>query len=445
MQSHCHSEHRLFLLEFPSSGGMKPNVDPGHPTAYRLLLLILMAVTASSRASPNPGEVFREYLWTHREGDAGGAVRVGGRFDYGGGPIQLPHQFDMDKAIRAEVIIEKLLCHDGTRGLAISVNSNAWIEVPEAPGIPSPQWDYMHHTCLSVPIPLEQLRGGHGNHVRLRVSSAHPWNWPQHLIYGVHFRVYYQPDQKPHPTGEIISPSPGTAMGSSATLEAKASTPNGRVRQVDFVGHHLDVNLEGDGQYSRWHYRFHRASFTNHIGSVTAAPWRFTWDNSWVPDQPKPFRLAARITDETGLIYFTEAVDDLTFQRTGLSVELCKPRDVPMKWLTRSGEHRQKFRVTGNLGKAVAARLVWSSWSPGYMEGLYLNDHLLLEREGPLYACYLHRVTLEDLAILKPGENVLRTGMTPLHDGQMVHGMELNWPGIMVLIQYRLPSEPAPF
>jgi hypothetical protein len=71
------------------------------------------------------------------------------------------------------------------------------------------------------------------------------------------------------------------------------------------------------------------------------------------------------------------------------------------------------------------------------MEGLYLNERRVFEREGPRYAYYAHRVPLVDLEALRPGENVLKTGMTPRHDGQMVHGMELNWPGIMVLIQYR--------
>jgi len=50
-------------------------------------------------------------------------------------------------------------------------------------------------------------------------------------------------------------------------------------------------------------------------------------------------------------------------------------------------------------------------------------------------------VPVRDLSALKPGENVLKTGPTPKHKGQTVHGMEVNWPGIMVLIQYeRHPS-----
>jgi len=33
--------------------------------------------------------------------------------------------------------------------------------------------------------------------------------------------------------------------------------------------------------------------------------------------------------------------------------------------------------------------------------------------------------------------SIVKTGLTPEHNGQMVHGMEVNWPGIMVLIQYQ--------
>jgi hypothetical protein len=386
---------------------------------------------------PRPGDLFREYTWMHATGDAGGSLRVGGRLDYGGGPIHWPQTFDLEHAVRAEIVIEKLLCHEGTRGLAISVNQNDWIAIPDPPGIPEPRWDYMHHTYPVVPIPLNQIKAGEPNQFRLRVGAEHPWNWPQNLIYGVHARVYYDAAMKPHPTGRLVSPRPGQALGTNVILQAEASSPNGAIRSVDFVGHYKDVNLLGDGIYTQWQYHHHRAVLTNHIGSVTTAPWRRAWDTSWIPDQPDPFQLAARVTDETGLIRFTEAIDGLTFQRAGLSVELCKPYDVPEKWLTRRSEHTQKFRVAGDPSKAVAAQLVWVSWCPGYMEGLYLNDHHILDREGPRYAYYAHRVPVPDPAILRPGENTIRTGKTPLYNGKMVHGMEVNWPGIMVLIQYR--------
>jgi hypothetical protein len=403
---------------------------------HNLAFLLSLLASCRSWAQPQPGDVFREYVWSKEGGDAGGALRVGGRVGYGGGTIALPHQFDLEHATRAEVIIEKLLCHDSTRGLAISVNSNEWLVVPEAPGIPAPQWDYQHHIYPVLPVPLTHLRAA-DNQFRMNVSDEHPWKWPQNLIYGVHFRIHYDAAKKLHPTGRLISPKAGAALGTNVELVAEGSSPNHRISKVDFLGHYEDVNLEGDGEYSQWHYHYVRAVLTNHLGSVAAAPWRLIWDTSWVPDQSNPFRLAARISEETGLTYFTKAVEGLTFRRVGLSVELCKTYDVPRKWVTRSGEKTEKFRVTGDLSKTVAAQLVWVSWSPGYMDGLFLNDRRVFDHEGPRYAPYLHRVPLTDLTVLHPGENTLKTGLTPKHNGQMVHGMEVNWPGIMVLIQYR--------
>jgi hypothetical protein len=398
---------------------------------------VILTAPLVARAQPRPGDVFREYLWTNEKGNAGGALRVGGKVGYGGGPIALPQQFDLHDATKAEVVIEKLLCHDGTRGLAISINDNAWIEVPEAPGIPAPQCEYQHHIYPVVAVPLEQLRPTADNQFRLRVSDEHPRKWPQNLIYGVHVRIYYDAAKRAHPAGRLTSLRPGKALGTKVELAVEATSPNSRIQQVDFLGSHEDVNFEGDGQYAQWHYHFVAARLSGQIGSVTAAPWRLTWDTSWVPDQSKPFRLAARITDDTGLIYFTEAVDGLTFDRPELCVELCKPYDVPKRWVTRTGEKAEKFRMDGELGKAVAAQLVWVSWSPGYMEGVLINDRKVFDREGPHYAYFAHRVPLKDLSVLRSGENVLKTALTPKHDGKMVHGMEVNWPGIMVLIQYR--------
>ena len=407
------------------------------PTCCILWGILLISLPNIASANPQPGDVFREYRWTNEGGDAGGSLRVGGRLDYGGGPIELSHDFDLAHASGAEVVIEKLLCHDGTRGLAISVNNHPWIQVPEATGIPEYPWEYQHHTYPVVSVPLAQLNGGTENQFRLKVDEQHSWRWPQNLIYGVHFRVYYDAARKPHPTGRLVSPSVDAELGQEVLLQAEASSPNSPVAQVDFLGNFEDVNLEGDGCYTQWHHHYVRTQLAGHIGTATAAPWHINWNTSWVPDQAKSFRLAARITDETGLTFFTQSVDGLTFDRGDLCVELCKPYDVPKKWVTRSGEREERFRITGDLGKAVAAQLVWCSWSPGYMEGIYVNEHKVFHRQGPRYAYYIHRVTLDDVTVLKGGENVLKTGKTPKHNGKMVHGMEVNWPGIMVLIQYR--------
>jgi len=126
---------------------------------------VLVGIAAVGRAQPVPGDVFREYMWWNEKGDAGGSFRVGGQcgekypdrgwaLDYINAPVVLDLDFDLDQAIRGEVVIEKILCHDSTKGLAIEINGNPWIRVPEAEAIPYPQWEYQHHICPVVPVPM---------------------------------------------------------------------------------------------------------------------------------------------------------------------------------------------------------------------------------------------------------------------------------------------------
>jgi hypothetical protein len=401
-----------------------------------VVILALVLIPAEDVFSQSgPGNVFREYVWYKEGGDAGGSLRVGGRFGYEG-PVTLDHDFDLEDATKAEVIVEKILCHDGTTGLAIRINDSDWIYLPEAANIPAPQCDYQHHIYPTVRIPLSCLKQGRNNEFRMKVDARHPWNWPQNLVYGVHFRIYYDPAKKPHPTGHIADLKSGDTLGKSVTLTAEASSPNGPIKQVDYIGLYEDVNFEGDGIYRQWHYHFFHGRIMHHIGSATDEPYKVTWDSAWVPDQKQTVQVAARIIDSSGMVYMTDAVGDLHLVRPGLSVELCKPYDIPRKWVTRNGEKQERFDVAGDLHKAAAAQLVWSSWSPGYMNGIYINGVKVFDHEGPRYAYFAHRVSLKDTSCLKPGVNILKTGKTPKINGEMVHGMEVNWPGIMVLIQY---------
>ena len=268
----------------------------------------------------------------------------------------------------------------------------------------------------------------------MRVSLKHSWNWPQNLINGVHFRIYYNPEKKAHPTGKITSIASGDGIGLRTRLRVKAESPNGKIKQVDYVGHYYDVNFEGDGVYRQWHYHFFHGKIIHHLGSAHTAPYQITWDTSWVPDQKEPMQIAARIIDETGMIYVTDAVNNLRLVRPGMVVELCEPYNVPQQWVTRKGRKQENFDVAGDLSKATAAQLVWVSWCPGYMEGIFINDKKVFDNEGPNYQYYAHRITLNDLDAFKDGQNVLATGGNTKRG---IHGMEVNWPGIMVLIKYK--------
>ncbi len=414
-------------------------------TTIALLLFGLSNLPADSQ--PQPGDLFREYTWIPQmvKAENGRFLRVGGRLDYQvnedhfpaarhrDGYIPFEQYIDLDHALKAEVVLEKVGSHEDTKNLRISLNGHPFIAVPEAAGIPRPESDYMHHTYPVTGIPLDYLNQGMDNSFKLEVDTAQRWNWPQHLIYGAVLRIYYNPDQLTETVG-LEGVLPDQALGESVALSIDAPTNN--IRQVDYLGLYEGVNHEGDGIYRQWHYHYFRGRLTHHIGGSYQYPFQVTWDTRWIADQSQDIQLAAWVTFNSGLIYFTRPVTGLQLERN-YRVELCKPYDQPKNWVTRAGEFESKLDLKGDPGDIEAARLYWTSWSPCYSNGIYINDVKVFDKEGPCYEYMAHEVPLTNTSMLQPGTNIIKTGKEPLHDGQMVHGMEVQWPGIMMLVKYQ--------
>ena len=79
--------------------------------------------------------------------------------------------------------------------------------------------------------------------------------------------------------------------------------------------------------------------------------------------------------------------------------------------------------------------MVFTTWSSGYFNGIYINNNLIFIREGNRYDYKQHHIPVDYLEALEQGENIIKTGKTQLHHGQMVHGVEVMWPGIMLLVK----------
>lgn len=410
---------------------------------YFITAVFLLMPGSLLFAQPGPGDVFREYVWHNETGDCGGALRVGGRLDYhllekgynyiGEGLIKPAFDINLKDATAAELVVEKMLCHGETEGLRVIINQKQTIHIPEAGNIPEPQSAYAHHFNAVVPVDISTLLPGTENTFSFEVDTAGHW-WPQNLVYGMILRIYHQPFQN-KTKGEIISPVKGEKLGLVNPIIVETEKPEA-ISRIDLIGYYKDVDLEGDGIYQQWHYGFHKGKIFNHIGTIYKPPFQFNWETEWIPDQDEKIRIMARITRNDGYIYMTEVVKDLSLIRPGISVELCEPYDQPEGWFTRKGEFQEGFNIGGNLENAVEAKMVFKSWSPGYFNGIYINEFLVFIKEGPRYQYYLHDINIKDLHVFAPGKNILKTGKTPLYHGKMVHGVEIQWPGIMVLIKY---------
>lgn len=397
-------------------------------------------------AQPLPGDLYREYVWLPPANQGEDFLRVGGNLDYGKDPaflgdiwqgdgyLRIPDKFDLSRAIRAEVSIEWVQSHDDTKGLAIQIGGHDWLEIPPMPHLPQPQANYMLHTVSTVNIPLVQLRGGDLNVFRLRVAAEQRWRWPQHLIYGLVFRVYYQAEKQALKLPVISSLTNGGVVVEKQ--EITLADPSDAIVSVDYLGEYMDTNWEGDGQYRQWHDLTHKGALQHHIGSSTERPFTVTWDTEWIPDQSMPMAVTARLQWKNGLYSMLPAISGLNLQRFH-RIELCQPYQIPANWSTREDSFASKFAIHGDLRKAEAWQIAWRSWSPCYANGVSVNRFFLPTLEGDCYQFQEHQYEFSDCNMLLQGENVIRTGLTPLQNGQMVHGMEVQYPGPMVKVRFR--------
>jgi hypothetical protein len=294
----------------------------------------------SSSAQLKEGDIFKDYVWSMPDDFRQGFLRVIGDGDYRepngmrkmypedavkDGWVLLKHEVDLNHATKAELVIERLQSHDGTTGLAASINGHNWhfIQFPKA--VPEPKANYMQHNYPVVPISLSEIKQGTGNRIRFRVDSIQRFNKPQNIIYGFRLRIYYNENKK-HPSARIAGLVQGQPIRESQTLSLK--NIKGAISNVQYIGWYKGVNWEGDGNPRQWHYTYYRGAMQNTIGASNKPPYTVQWNTEWIPDQENEVKISAIVSDASGLSYFLPAIGELHFERD-YSVELCMPFDVP--------------------------------------------------------------------------------------------------------------------
>ena len=407
------------------------------------ILIVLTLLTTPLLAQWTPGQVYREYLWVTPADHNEAFLRVGGRFGYAAQPGKLPdslqqgdqlifpQSLDLTGATRATLTFEKIMGHEDSRDLQVAVNGHAPLSVPEPTAVPEPQTEYMYHTDVSVEVPFGQLHDGHDNRFRLTLDTAQRWGWPQNLFYAVILRVYYPDEAGPeidYPLDEV----PATSY-----LYIKDADPTAELADFIFVGR--DVDWSGRGVQDRKHWQSHRGQPLRTIGRSTDASTNFAtaWNTEWLPNQP-PFGVQARVRSGDGKYRVSSVRSALTLTRRPYTVAVYGG-EAPRNWVTRSGAFEQTITVADSIQRATALRVNWVSWSPCYGNGVFLNGHLIWDRSHDdcyVFATHAPEYTGHDVQYLQRGENVISTALTPLFRGQMVHGMEVQWPGVQLLVRY---------
>ncbi len=408
--------------------------------------VVLCMLGAAAPAAPQSGDVFREYIWAGPWVNGSHWQRVTGpdAIDERAkenlpNPVNRIVIADLDKAHKVEVYIEMLLCHGGTINKRIRVNGNAWITIPESPYIPGragtgpPDSEYQSMRYPCVEVPLEQLQQGENTfEFTCSRGTSLGGRWPQWILYGVTFRIYYD-NTKPHVEGAIVSPRSGETLADQPVVQCKVAA-DADVNNVDVIGLYEDFNWEGDGQSRQWHYRYRYGRIQSHIGMAAAPPWKVTWNNTWVPTQQRPMALMARVVDKTGLCTMTPMVKDIRLVRQK-TVKMHTPYQVPKRWSTRAGStHRCKIDVDEDPDTITAAVITMCTWNGVAGKAIGINGHKVVTNVGGS-----HDLSYDSFAVpvdwIKPGTNTLYTFSDTIH-----HGLEVQWPGMVLLTQYDKPE-----
>ena len=421
-----------------------------------MLLLGLYLQSPEVIAQPKPGDVYREYRW-HPTPDSKG--RANSRLQRVTGPDAtldrakafLPNLVnslrvdDLQHAIRAEMSLEVLNVHPGTKGHRVRLNGGNWLNIPFSPLVPGnsgkgqPALEYHTMQYPVVPVSLASLKNGL-NTFEFTASrgTALAARWPQWMSYGASIRIYYDESAKDHPTGQITSHSRGAKVGEKAVFRASASSTK-PIKQVEFVGKYTDFNWEGDGKYRQWQDQTLYSEVRNHIGTDTRAPFSVTWDNDWIPDQDEPMEVSARIVDNTGLTYITPSVTGLRLDRP-YSIEMFKPHDVPKRWASRKGgTDKAKINVTADLSEATAAKITLATWNGPVADAIRLNNKFIRKNVGSGGNHNLSYDTFDvPVDFIKRGTNVFSTTSNTEH-----HAIDVQWPGPVMFVRHEVVPEPS--
>ncbi len=422
-----------------------------------LLMVAFMGNMATGQPffrHPQPGDIYKEYkrsmipYYEWRVTDPNASYNKPPWLEeYRTNTVLYINIGDLEGAIRAEAVIDLWQGHSGTTGKKMKVNNNDWINIPELYTTPGPGQCYFSQPNVVVDVPLSNLFvGTNAFEGRNEGQTCYDFGWGQHGWNGIIFRIYYA-SWKEHPTGSITSPSSGSSFGDNPTVSATASGGAG-IQRVDFIAYYDGLDTDGDGVWEDWHYYYHRSKSASdfdikgHVGTAWGSPYSVTWNTDWVPDQASgSVKMIARIQDYNGVWFVTDPVDNLTLTRSGTSVKLYKPYDVPEDFDVRADDVKHcHFDIPygTDLSKATGAKLVISSWnsvSGGIRFDLGQDyNYSVNSWHAPVFG-EDHFWSLDFLDIpwyeLREGQNTYDMWSSSLSTEITTH-----WPGPMVIVRY---------
>lgn len=434
------------------------------------------ALAQSTPEAPQPGDVFREFVFPQR-------LTLCFRPSNPASCNNVPRErsagltFNPAGATRAELAVEYWGGHIGTRQHFRVNSQDYWQPLPPIQNVPPGARQQCYFRTIlggTLPLDLSQLRNGenrfrftieHNNQYGQDTQCPGNFGWGTTYIYGFTARLYYTPGSIPAPSGSITSPAENTFIGEMPQITVQATPPAGRtIARVDVIGEYLDYDWDGDGMLREWQYQLVRGQMQRHIGWAVrdGSVYRVVWNTTWIPDQVDadgnllPVRLMARITDSDGVSIMT-AARTVWFQRSGRQVRMYTsshdrdnqrvygvPQNFGPRNMITSTPLTTTITIADNPAGAASARMIIHTWAgdqtkeePTVRDRITINNATIVNVNGspptpPIGADHHWSFDWRDVAVsaLIQGDNLF--GVWTNRQG---HHLEIQWPGPAIMVE----------
>lgn len=407
-----------------------------------LFLTLLISTPKQSFSEPLSGDVFREYNIV--EGGGNGVAdmewadefvfishHTGERSTKGWRSFQ---NIDLENAVKAEFVAGYWGGHIGSSNRRVEFNDNPGVPLPLIKNTPTRPECYFSQQCQAAcDIPLDYLQQGE-NKFRLEVDDqiCYSFNWGWFWTNQVVLRVYYDAAQVEHPYGKMIEPQPNSTITGYAKIACDIE--RGDVAYVEFIGKYRDFSWGGSGEFNTWHGIFWMKDTTlqKHIGTAQGLFPDLHWNNRWIPDQDG-IKIAARLIDKSGMIFLTDAVDNITLAHQDRVMKMYTATDVPENFATQTDSATCTIPIPDDLSNGFIAKIVLSTFSGGPSDReVFINDVPVVKGGWGKW----HRLAFCEeyvpLKLIKPGDNEIKIKANMPGE----HAFEVNWPGPVIFIEF---------
>lgn len=414
------------------------------------LLVCLISAKGLAQQGPQPGDIYREYAVNLRTGNNWRVTdsKAGhpGAAEFLPNPTLSIHIDDLDKAIRAEVLMDIWGGHPGTTGKNFLFNNSGWTSIPRVPTLENQSLCYMKQYNVILDLPLEYIHEGENTFSGASGGQVcRSFNWGQWGWYVMMVRIYYQAD-KAHTAGQISQPLSGDTIMDDPIIKVTAAD-SGSVSSIQILGNYYGYDENGDGIYKDWHRAYHGVDISGHIGTINEMPFQRTWNTRYTPDQAAgAVSFLARVQDTSGIWFVSDVVENLTLKRPdSLTVRMHNSAGVQENFWVRAGNTKQCVININPPAQATEAILYHRTWNAEDDEaaGGSIKESLLVN--GASYKCYgkNHFFALSGVQIaaedLLPGRNIIAYRSNTEH-----HGIEILWPGPSVVVRYLTGGDTLP-